>query len=94
MISVREFLFLKYGLTEAKKRDYKEEYKKYHSSKKAIKHRAARVKARRELEKEGRVHKGDGMDIDHKKALSKGGSNGKRNLRVVSKHKNRGKDNN
>ena len=95
MISLREFLFKKFGiLDEEKARDYKREYALYHSSKKAKKHRAMRQKARRQLMKQGRVRKGDKMDIDHKKALSKGGSNGHRNLRVVPRGVNRAKDNN
>lgn len=54
---------------------------------------AKRVKnnqARAQLMKEGRVRKGDGMDVDHKKPLRAGGSNSKSNLRVVSKSRNRG----
>jgi len=64
-------------------------YKKYHASKKAKKQRAARNKARREAEKEGRVHKGDGKEVHHVKALSNGGSYAKSNQRVVSRKKNR-----
>ena len=45
--------------------------------------------ARRKLEKEGKVHKFDGKDVDHKKALSHGGTNAISNLRVVSASKNR-----
>jgi 5-methylcytosine-specific restriction endonuclease McrA len=41
------------------------------------------------MEDEGRVSKGDGKDVDHKKPLSKGGGNGKSNLRVTSKNSNR-----
>ena len=37
----------------------------------------------------GKASKGDGKDVDHKKPLSKGGSNGTSNLRVVSKSTNR-----
>ena len=33
--------------------------------------------------KEGKVKKGDGMHVDHIRPLSKGGSNGKKNLRIV-----------
>jgi len=54
---------------------------------------AKRVKnnqARAMLMKEGKVRKGDGMDVDHKKPLRAGGSNSKSNLRVVSKSRNRG----
>ena len=53
--------------------------------------RAQRNAARREAEKEGKVKKGDGKDVDHKKPLSKGGSNSKSNLRLASKKKNRGR---
>ena len=54
------------------------------------KKRAMRNAARRELEREGKVHKGDGKDVDHKKMLKDGGSNARSNLRVVSEKKNRG----
>lgn len=71
------------------KRDYKKEYKKYHSRDEQKKNRAARNGARATLASEGKVHKGDGKDVDHKRALSKGGSNNRSNLRVVSASKNR-----
>lgn len=77
-----------------KKRNYKKEYAKYHGTAAYRKRRSMRVLARRKLEKMGRVRKGDGKDVDHKKALSKGGTNGLRNLRVVSRYVNRRKDNN
>lgn len=54
---------------------------------------AKRVKnnqARAKMEKEGRVRKGDGKDVDHKKPLRSGGSNARSNLRVVLKSRNRG----
>lgn len=38
---------------------------------------------------QGKVHKGDGMDVDHKRPLSKGGSNGLANLQVTPASKNR-----
>jgi hypothetical protein len=38
---------------------------------------------------EGKVHKGDGKDVDHKTPLSKGGSTNKSNLRVVPASSNR-----
>ena len=53
------------------------------------KKRAQRNKARREAIKEGRVKKGDGKDVDHKKPLRRGGSNAKSNTRVRSKSANR-----
>jgi hypothetical protein len=55
-----------------------------------IKGRAMRNAARREMEKEGRVHKGDGKDVDHKRPVRSGGTNARSNLRVVSASVNRG----
>ena len=62
---------------------------KYNSKPEQIKKRAERNAARREMEKAGKVHKGDGKDVDHKTPLAKGGSNDKSNLRVKSKSDNR-----
>ena len=45
---------------------------------------AKRNKARRELMREGKVSKGDGKVVDHKKPLTKGGGTGRSNLRVQS----------
>ena len=67
------------------KRDYKKELAWEHKSKPTrVKDRAERNAARSEMEKEGKVRKGDGKHVDHKKELVKGGSNGKSNLRVVT----------
>lgn len=41
------------------------------------------------MEQDGRVSKGDGKEVDHKRPLSKGGSNSKGNLSVKSKSANR-----
>lgn len=78
-------------IEEAKKRhrDYKREYKLFHGKPSQIKKRAKRVTARRRMEREGRVHKGDGKDVDHKTPLRNGGSNGKTNLRIRSRSENR-----
>jgi hypothetical protein len=54
------------------------------------KRRAARNNARARMAKEGKVRKGDGKDVDHKRMLSKGGTNRRSNLRVTSAAKNRG----
>lgn len=70
-----------------KKRDYKKEYAEYHSKPEQKKNRAARNKARREMG----LKVGDPREVDHKKPLSKGGSNSKKNLRVVSRSTNRKK---
>lgn len=72
-----------------KPRPYKHEYETYDGTEKVKKKRAQRNKARRMLEKEGVVHKGDGMDVDHKKPLSKGGTTTRSNLRAVKASKNR-----
>jgi hypothetical protein len=53
------------------------------------KKRAARNQARAIMEKEGLVHKGDGKDVDHKKALSKGGTTVRNNLQVKTATANR-----
>jgi hypothetical protein len=71
------------------KRDYKKQYEKYDGKDSVKKDRAKRNGARRKMEDEGRVSKGDGKDVDHKKPLSKNGGNGKSNLRVTSKGSNR-----
>lgn len=70
------------------KRDYKKQ-QAYDGKPSVVKDRAKRNSARRMLEEEGKVSKGDGKDVDHKKPLSKGGGNGKSNLRVTSKSSNR-----
>lgn len=54
-----------------------------------MKKREEQNQARREMEKAGKVHKGDGKDVDHKTPLSKGGSTDKNNLRVVPAGENR-----
>ena len=76
--------------TPANKRNYAQEYKDFHGKPEEIKKRAQRVKARRMLEKEGAVSKGDGKDVDHKKPLRSGGTTARSNLRVRSVKSNRG----
>lgn len=68
------------------KRDYVAERKAEKPSRK--KHRVQRNKARRECIASGKCKKGDGKHVDHKKPLSKGGSNAKSNRRVQSASKN------
>ena len=71
------------------KRTYKQATK-YEDSPQQVKNREARNKARAELTKVGKVHKGDGKDVDHIKPLSKGGSPvDKSNLRAVPAGENR-----
>ena len=71
-----------------KKRDYKAEYAKYQGTEEQKKNRAKRNAARRKAKKEGKVSKGDGKDVAHKKAISKGGKN-KGNTKVESAGANR-----
>lgn len=73
-------------------RDYAREYRRFQSSRKAKKDRAARNKARRLAEREGRVHKGDGKEVDHKDSNPQ--HNTKSNLRVISRRANRAKKEN
>jgi len=77
----------------AKKRNYKKEYNTYHAKPEQVANRAKRNAARSLMSKTGRVSKGDGKEVDHIKPLSKGGTNSKKNLRVVSRKTNRKKSN-
>ena len=70
-------------------RDYKDEYKNYQGTEEQKKNRAKRNTARRQATASGSVKKGDGRDVDHKTALSKGGSNAKSNRQVLSASSNR-----
>ena len=72
----------------AGKRDYKKQ-QAYDGKPSVVKDRAKRNGARRKLMEEGKVSKGDGKDVDHKKPLSKGGGNGRSNLRVRSSSANK-----
>ena len=69
-------------------RDYKKEAA-YENTPKQVKNRMARNRARYKLLKAGKVHKGDGKDVDHAKPLSKGGTNATSNLRVKNASANR-----
>ena len=71
-------------------RDYKDEYARYQGTDAQKKNRALRNNVRREAERDGKAHKGDGMDVDHKRPLRDGGTNSKSNIRVISKSRNRG----
>ena len=70
-------------------RNYKDEYAKFQSSTKSKKDRASRNKVRRAALRSGRVKKGDGRDIDHVDGNPR--NNSKKNLKVVSKSRNRAK---
>jgi len=64
--------------------------RKYNSKPEQIKRRSARNKARRIMEKAGRVRKGDGKDVDHKNYNPK--DNSAKNLRVTSESENRSRN--
>lgn len=70
-------------------RDYKKEYANYDGTPAVKKKRAQRNKARRMLEREGVVHKGDGKDVDHITPLGKGGTTARSNLRAKPAAANR-----
>lgn len=63
--------------------------KGYDAQPENVKKRVMKNQARRQLEKEGLVRKGDGKDVDHKTPLRSGGSNARSNLRVMDRSKNR-----
>ena len=68
-------------------RDYDAEYKNYHKKPTQRKNNNARHRARYALG----LKVGDKREVDHKRPLSKGGSNKRQNLRVVSRTTNRRK---
>jgi hypothetical protein len=68
-------------------RNYAKEYRDYQGTPAQLKRRAERNAARRLMEKEGRVHKGDGRDVDHKNRRTS--DNSRSNLRVMSRSANR-----
>ena len=70
-------------------RNYKMEYEEYQGTAEQRHNRSLRNQARRKMG----LAKGDPREVDHKKPLSKGGSNAKSNLRAVSRTTNRKKGN-
>lgn len=74
--------------TVKRKRDYRKEYDEYQGTPLQKKRRADRNRARRQAIREGRVHKGDGKELDHVGYHRKGRL---KNVptRVVSRHANR-----
>ena len=71
-------------------RNYRAEYDRYHSKPSQKKRRAGRNKARALMIAKGKASKGDGKDVDHKDRNPR--NNGLANLRIASKHKNRGRN--
>lgn len=68
-------------------RDYAKETA-YENSPKQVKRREARNRARAKAEKAGKVHKGDGKEVDHL-GYHRTGSLDNVPTKVVSKHANR-----
>tara|TARA_R110002167_G_scaffold271629_1_gene478168 strand:- start:569 stop:793 length:225 start_codon:yes stop_codon:yes gene_type:complete len=69
------------------KRNYRKEYDTYHKKPKQRKNNNARHRARYAM----KLKPGDPREVDHKNPLSKGGSNSRKNLRLVSRTTNRKK---
>lgn len=66
-----------------RKRNYQKEYANESADRK--KKRAIRNNARRAAIREGKASVGDGTVVNHKKPLSKGGSNAKSNREIQSR---------
>lgn len=89
----------KKGANKATGRDYSKA-KIY--NKKTVRQRSLRNKARRQKLKELTARFGEsrakammkGKDVDHIKSIKSGGGNGSKNLRLVSRKKNRSRNNN
>lgn len=69
-------------------RDYRKEYDDYQGTPAQKKRRAQRNRIRRIATKEGRVHKGDGKELDHE-GFHRTGSLRHVPTKVVSRHANR-----
>ena len=71
----------------ATKRNYKQEYERYQGTPKQLAAQSERHKARRAYEKtHGTLP--DDVDVDHKKAMSKGGTSKLSNLRASPQSEN------
>lgn len=89
ILYVKQALAVHFAINErtSMPRNYSKEYKNYHAKPKQKKRRAQRNSARRKMVKAGKARKGDGKDVDHKDRNT--ANNSRKNLRVVSKSKNR-----
>lgn len=70
-----------------KKRNYRQEYDRYQSKPEQIKKRTSRNAARRQMERAGKVRKGDGKDVAHRNGNPR--DNKRSNLVVQTKRQNR-----
>jgi 5-methylcytosine-specific restriction endonuclease McrA len=64
--------------------------KAYAARPEQIKKRTERNAARAALMKKGVVHKGDGLEVDHKTPIARGGGNAQSNLQAVPAAQNEG----
>lgn len=69
------------------KRNYRKEYLNYGGKPEQKKRRAKRNAARNKLIKAGKVHKGDGKDVNHRSGNPN--DNSAKNLQVQTAHANR-----
>ena len=79
--------------SRGRRRNWTEEYRKYGSSTKAKKDRAARNAARREAEKKYGKEALRGKDVSHTSLLKNAKNPRKVGWKIESRHKNRGKSN-
>lgn len=79
--------------SRGRRRNWTEEYRKYGSSTKAKKDRAARNAARREAEKKYGKEAIRGRDVGHTSLLKNAKNPRKVGWKIESRHKNRGKSN-
>lgn len=87
--AMRRLSKLKGELEEKRDRDYRAEYDNYHKKPEQRRNNDKRKQARRNMTYAGKVHKGDGKDVDHKNPLRSGGSNDDSNLKVRDRSSNR-----
>ena len=75
------------------KRDYRAEYagqkRRGENGTGSDSGNAQRHRLRRKAIKAGLIEEGSKMEVDHKKALVKGGSNTLKNVRITTRHENR-----
>jgi len=74
-------------ILEKAKRNYRKEYDNFHAKPEQRTRNASRKRARRKLERSGRVKPFDGKDVDHKNKNASDNSDG--NLRVRGRSANR-----
>lgn len=79
------------ALKNGKPRDYKKEYADFHGKPEQIALRAARNKARKDAEDVLGMELPTNVEVDHKQALSNGGSNNLANLELMPRYLNRRK---